>query len=102
MGVPEGNGPLKQGVLDALENIRSGIDQFRFRDEGFFIGGPVAPLKADAPVFSIRLCRSEVRRLCIQNIGGGPISSFCYQYRHAPHDRNAEPAQRDLYYGFQR
>ena len=46
MGVPEGNGPLKQGVLDALENIRGGIEQFRFRDEGFFIGGPVAPLKA--------------------------------------------------------
>lgn len=39
MGVPEGNGPLKQGVLDALENIRSGIDQFRFRDEGFSLAG---------------------------------------------------------------
>ena len=35
MGVPEGNGPLKQGVLNALENIRSGIEQFRFRDEDF-------------------------------------------------------------------
>lgn len=47
MGVPEGNGPLEAECPGALENIRSGIDQFRFRDEGFFIGGPVAPLKAD-------------------------------------------------------
>ena len=70
------------------------------------VGGDRRGRKLGAPTinqfFSIRLCRSEVRRLCIQNIGGGPISSFCYQYRHAPHDRNAEPAQRDLYYGFQR
>ena len=53
VGIPEGDGPLEQGILDVLENVRNGINQFRFRDKGFFIDGQVAPLEADGAFFQV-------------------------------------------------